>query len=135
MGVLYRYKRKILKYIEYLQYNPVKFWKQEGGEKYFNNFYTLSNRNEEVFLEEIAKNKPNSVLEVGCGYGRYLKVINDKFPNIKLMGCEISQSQINIAIEFLCNSEIELVKTDGQTLPLRDKAFDLVITYGCLCLV
>ena len=135
MGVLYRYKRKILKYIEYLQFDPEKFWEQEGGEKYFNNFHTLSNRNEEVILEEIEKNKPNSVLDLGCGYGRYLKAINDKFPNIKLTGCEISQSQINKAIEFLNNDEIELVKTDGKTLPLRDKAFDLVITYGCLSLV
>jgi len=94
MGVLYRYKRKILKYIEYLQFDPEKFWEQEGGEKYFNKFHTLTSRNEEIFLEEIEKNKPNSVLDLGCGYGRYLKAINDKFPNIKLTGCEISQSQI-----------------------------------------
>ena len=135
MGLLYRYKRKLFKYIEYLQYDPEKYWEQEGGEKYFNNFHTLSDRNEEVFLEEIEKAKPNSVLDLGCGYGRYLKVINDRFPNIKLTGCEISQSQINRAIKFLNNEEIDLVKTDGKSLPLKDKAFDLVITYGCLSLV
>ena len=28
-----------------------------------------------------------------------------------------------------------MVKTDGKSLPLKDKAFDLVITYGCLSLV
>ena len=94
MGLLYSYKRKILKYIEYLQFNPEKFWEQEGGEKYFNKFHTLTSRNEEIFLEEIEKNKPNSVLDLGCGYGRYLKIINDRFKNIKLTGCEISQSQI-----------------------------------------
>ena len=90
---------------------------------------------EKRILEEIENSKPNSVLDLGCGYGKYLKAINDSFKNIKLTGCEISQSQINKAIEFLNNDEIELVKTDGKILPLRDKAFDLVITYGCLSLV
>ena len=129
MGLLYKFKRRILKYIEYNQFDPEKYWEQNPW------YENAPNRNEEVFLKEIEKTKPNSVLDLGCGYGRYLKAINDSFPNIKLTGCEISQTQINKATKLLNNEDIDLVKTDGKLLPLKDKAFDLVITYGCLCFV
>ena len=128
------YKKYIRKYLEYLKYNPKIFWDNIGGEKYFNQFESKEGqRNENIFLEKIDEFKPKSIIDIGCGYGRYLKVISKNFPNIRLVGIDISSSQIKYARKYCENySNIEFFEIDGKHIPYEKNSFDMSITYGCL---
>jgi ubiquinone/menaquinone biosynthesis C-methylase UbiE len=131
---LRKYKKYLRKYLEYINYNPKIFWNSFGGKKYFNQFDSKEGeRNESIFLEYINKFKPRSIIDIGCGYGRYLKVISKKFPNIRLVGVDISSSQIEYAREY-CKDfpNIEFFEIDGKNLPFDKGSFDMSITYGCL---
>ncbi|HJW30612.1 MAG TPA: class I SAM-dependent methyltransferase, partial [Saprospiraceae bacterium] len=66
------------------------------------------------------------VLEVGSGPGGNLKELST-VPGIKLVGADISDDMINLAKSILPTS-IELVKTNGTTLPFADQSFDAVFT-------
>ena len=76
------------------------------------------------------KYKPNSIIDIGCGYGRYLKVIRDNYPNIELVGTDISKSQITYAKKYLSDDSIKLIINDSTKFSFDDKYFDLAITYG-----
>ena len=114
-------------------FNPKKFWNKQGGEIYFNKFDSkIGERNEEIFLKYIDKHKPSSIIDIGCGYGRYLKIIKNEFPNIELVGMDISEAQINFAEKYLSDDSIQLHINDCKKINFDNKYFDLVITYGCL---
>lgn len=42
-------------------------------------------------LKYVKKQKPGSVIDLGCGYGGYLKEIHEHYPEISLQGVEISE--------------------------------------------
>lgn len=63
----------------------------------------------------------STVLDVGCGSGRYLNVCS----NVAMFGCDYSQSLAEICQEkgsrtFIC---------DGLNIPIRDSCFD-----ACICI-
>ena len=127
----YRIKRYIQKYFERIYFNPSKYWEENGGESYYNTFHSEGMmRNEEIFLLQIEKHKPNSIIDIGCGYGRYLKVIRDNYPNIELVGTDISKSQITYAKKYLSDGSIKLIINDSTKFSFDDKYFDLALTYG-----
>ena len=131
------YKKYIRKYLEYINFNPKILWNNWGGKKYYDQFSSEEGqRNESIFLAKIDELKPNSIIDIGCGYGRYLKVISKNFPNIRLVGVDISSSQIEYAREY-CKDypNIELFEIDGKNLPFEKKSFEMSITYGCLTCV
>ena len=131
--ILYKIKRKLFNVFQTLMYNPKSFWNRQGGQIYFNKFDSKTGeRNEHIFLKYIDKHKPTSVIDIGCGYGRYLKIIKNKFPNIELVGIDISETQINFAKKYLSDDSIQLYINDCKKINFDNKYFDLVITYGCL---
>ncbi len=67
-----------------------------------------------------------SILEIGSGPGGNLKEIWTKEPS-RLVGADISSEMINLSKSHL-NSNIELVKIDGTSLPFQDQEFDYVFT-------
>ncbi len=67
-----------------------------------------------------------SILEIGSGPGGNLKEIWTKKPS-RLTGADISAEMISLAKSHL-NSNIELVKIDGTSLPFQDQEFDYVFT-------
>ena len=128
---------KAKKYFKYKFHNPKKFWEDFGGEKYFNQFDSEEGkRGENIFLEKIEEFNPNSIVDIGCGYGRYLKAINKVFPNIELYGVDIAESQIKKAKKYLseCNN-VSLAVTKNNVLPFDDNMFEMSITYGCFSAV
>lgn len=62
-------------------------------------------------LRTVKKEKPESVIDIGCGYGGYLKNIHDKYPKIKLSGIEINKDVAKKAEEKL-NGEITVYNQD-----------------------
>ncbi|MFC2151556.1 class I SAM-dependent methyltransferase [Bacteroidota bacterium] len=70
--------------------------------------------------------KNKCILEIGCGPGGNLLEVWSKSPS-RLVGVDISTEMIQLSNEKL-PKEIELVKTNGTSLPFKDKEFDYVFT-------
>jgi ubiquinone/menaquinone biosynthesis C-methylase UbiE len=71
----------------------------------------------------------SSALEIGCGFGRILRLLSDHFQLRRLEGLDISPDQLQHAREYVRQPWIAL-KTADITSPLKytDREFDLVLT-------
>jgi len=127
--------KRLMDYYKYYYHNEKEFWENLGGDSYFEAFHTDKSRNEDIFTHYIDIYKPKSLIDIGCGYGRYLKVISEKYPEISLYGVDIAESQIKKAKEYLDNESIILSVANGTHLPFEEKVFDMAITYGCFSAV
>jgi len=75
----------------------------------------------------VRKVAPRSVLEAGCGKGRFLRRLLDDFPELKLFGLDMSEKMISklpIKVESLCGSLLNI--------PVSDGLFDLVFSVEAL---
>jgi len=117
---------RLMRRIEYS--NPREYWRKRGGDEYFNVQETAENRilRSQFIGAEIGKLSYQSLLEVGCGYGRQLR--NFLPGNIRLVGCDFSRPQLLKAQEYLASKVPPLVEADGEQLPFRDKTFDVVLS-------
>ena len=71
-----------------------------------------------------------AVLEIGPGPGGNLRELQRARP-VRLAGADISARMIEVARRRL-DPSVELVKTDGTTLPFDDREFDLVFSVTVL---
>lgn len=71
----------------------------------------------------------DSVLEIGCGIGRLLRAMNDRFAT--LCGVDISAEMIRCGREWLrYYPKVKLVQTTSNDLRMfKDNQFDLVFSY------
>ncbi len=114
------------------RHDPHRFW-SEWGKTYIKDFPPTGERKESVILEALSELEFSSLLDVGCGYGRYLKVIKEALSPEKLCGADISDTQIEEAHRFLAKyPEIKLQQSPATTLPFADASFDVVLTYGLM---
>jgi SAM-dependent methyltransferase len=81
---------------------------------------------------EIVKNyinfKPNTILEFGCGTGRNMQFLREKFPDSKLFGTDISQKSIEIAKSQ--HPYCEFFTLDDQKTDKSFYQFDLIFVAG-----
>jgi 2-polyprenyl-3-methyl-5-hydroxy-6-metoxy-1,4-benzoquinol methylase len=70
-----------------------------------------------------------SLLDAGCGDGRYFHVIATDPPTERLAGCDISERILATARETAAQVGLspELVRANVEALPFEDAAFDLVL--------
>jgi SAM-dependent methyltransferase len=73
---------------------------------------------------------PERVLDYGCGQGRYLDVVRERFPNARLSGSDVSE----VALEHARRRRpwAEYVAMEDERVPLPDGAFDLVVSVEVL---
>jgi ubiquinone/menaquinone biosynthesis C-methylase UbiE len=78
--------------------------------------------------DRIASYRPDSILEIGCGYGKQLRALRRRL-DVPLVGIDFSPTQLTQARDYLHDLDgIELVLGSGGRLPFVDGAFDLVLT-------
>lgn len=77
-------------------------------------------------LKRIYELPVNNMLDVGCGTGEMLKQLNDKKPQIKLTGIDISEMMLEKAKHKL-NGKANFILCDAEKLPFANNSFDLVI--------
>jgi SAM-dependent methyltransferase len=98
-------------------------------------FPPKGDRHEALILRELAERGVASLLDVGCGYGRYLRAAA-RCPDLRLQrvcGVDISPTQVEHARSFLADHpEVELVVSPATRLPLPDLSFDAVLTFGLM---
>jgi len=109
----------------WMEMHNEEYWKKR--DKYDSNPNDL-HRGE--LLNKIKELKPESVLEVGCGSGSNLALIQKKLPNVKISGIDINKTAIANAVKHLGN--IQLVVGNADSLPFKDNSFDVVITDATL---
>jgi 2-polyprenyl-3-methyl-5-hydroxy-6-metoxy-1,4-benzoquinol methylase len=70
-----------------------------------------------------------SLLDAGCGDGRYFHVIADAPPTERLAGCDISERILATARETAAKVGLspELVRANVESLPFEDASFDVVL--------
>jgi SAM-dependent methyltransferase len=121
-------------------YEPKAYW-TERGRSYKREFHARferaqreagGDRNITLLLETLAAEPFGSFLDVGCGYGLYLKAVEGAFPDReRIEGCDISPTQLSEARRFLGPAtRVRLTEVDGLVLPYEDDAFDVSFTYG-----
>jgi ubiquinone/menaquinone biosynthesis C-methylase UbiE len=111
-------------------HDPRQYWTLRGGEDYFREQEGQPARSERAqwLAERIARYRPDSILEVGCGYGKQLRALRG-WLDVPLVGVDFSTSQLEQARGYLDGLDrIELVLASGWALPFADHSFDLVLT-------
>jgi SAM-dependent methyltransferase len=106
------------------------YWTLRGGIDYFREQEGQPARTarSEWLAERVAGYRPESILEVGCGYGKQLRALRARI-DAPLVGADFSPSQLAIGREYLAGLPgIVLVQAAGDRLPFPDDSFDLVLT-------
>lgn len=110
--------------------DPRRYWTLRGGDDYFREQEGQPARTAraEWLADRLASYAPQSILEIGCGYGKQLRALRSRL-DAPLVGLDFSQSQLRQATGYLGDLEgISLVHGTGDRLPFPDNAFDLVFT-------
>jgi len=70
-------------------------------------------------------------LEVGCGYGRFLDVLQQK--GARVVGVELSTDSVELAQDFVgLRPGVDVVQADLFRMPFRHESFDAVFSIGVL---
>lgn len=114
----------------FLYSDPQRYWTLRGGVDYFREQEGQVARSQraEWLADRIAAYRPESILEIGCGYGKVLRALRGRL-DVPLTGIDFSPSQVGFAHDFLGGVEgITVLLGSGERLPFPDGAFDMVIT-------
>ena len=92
---------------------------------------------DDIIFDFIANNKPQVVIEIGCGIGDNLRTVRRAHPRVaQLIGCDVSlQSLIKAKVnleENLDKASTLLVHSEASHLPLQRHSADLVLLINVL---
>jgi SAM-dependent methyltransferase len=110
--------------------DPREYWSLRGGAEYFREQEDHPTRTARSrwLADRIASYRPESILEIGCGYGKQLRAIRQLI-DVPMVGLDFSPSQLRLALTYLDGLDrIDLVLGSGLELPFPDRSFDLVLT-------
>ena len=107
---------------------PRQYWQTRGGAPYFEEQEAVLDRTlrSRFIAEEVHKFSFQSLLEIGCGYGKQLKNLSRS--GLFLTGCDFSRPQLMKAGSFFPEIAGRLVEADGEAIPFGDKTFDAVFS-------
>lgn len=114
------------------KYEPKKFWDGWANDFMKDPWQVSIHPQHKWLLSIIKKQKPRSILEVGCGFGRNIKFLIEKgIQPSKIMGIDISSKMIGQARKYINNNKVVLHTSDISKFKPKKK-FDLVFTHGIL---
>ncbi len=98
-------------------------YEQSWAQKYID-------RAHEVMLNLVERQNgqvnPNSVLDVGCGTGRLLRKVGEKWPSAELSGVDAAETMIEVARRL--KPSARFMVGHAESLPVPDGSIDLVVT-------
>ena len=98
---------------------------EDYGKKYDNENFTQGTIGECDFIEkEINYDKSLSIIDIGCGTGRHSIELTER--GYKVIGIDLSESQLERAKAKAQNLQIDFQKHDARNLPFRNE-YDLAI--------
>jgi SAM-dependent methyltransferase len=110
--------------------DPRRYWTLRGGRDYFREQEGQIARSLRAawIADRLARYRPRSVLEIGCGYGKLLRELRGRL-DVPLVGVDFSPTQLAQARDYLGESpDVRLVLCRGEALPFCDDCFDMVVT-------
>jgi SAM-dependent methyltransferase len=74
--------------------------------------------------------RPARILDYGCGQGRYLGVLAERFPQARLAGCDVSE--VGLEQARASHPDAQLTPMADERVPLADGSFDLILSVEVL---
>lgn len=112
-------------------YSPKHFWEGWADDFIRDEWQVKTHSQHDWLLKKIKKSKANSILEVGCGFGRNIKFLSDNgVKSATIQGFDISPSMIRLAKRRV-DKKTRLFVADILNLKFSKKS-DLVFTHGVL---
>lgn len=112
-------------------YRPKKFWDNWAPVFIKDSWQVETHEQHGWILKKIKKDNPESILEVGCGFGRNIKfLLDNKYPAEHITGLDISSQMIKQAEKFINNKKVSLIIGECKNLPFKDDSFDMVLIHG-----
>ena len=90
---------------------------------------TLIDRFHRTIVDRVAAMGPERVLDAGCGEGFVARLLLDRIGGLRLTGCELSDSALQLA--RTTNPEATFARGNITALPFADDAFDVVCCSRC----
>ena len=75
--------------------------------------------------------RASRLLDVGCGTGIFLKILEKKYPSVQLNGIDPNQAMLAKASEKL-SSKVDLELGSAESLPYDSQSFDWLVLSNCL---
>lgn len=82
--------------------------------------------------ERIKKRKAGSLLDMGCGYGGYLKRIYNQYPRMRLIGIEINPNVYQEAYTRLKHTAVEVRHEDMMAVEENDRRMEMIMMNNVL---
>ena len=85
-------------------------------------------------LEELIEDRKPSypiIIDVGCGLGKSLDLLQFRFAPERIIGADIDSEMLDVASARVANSDLKVnfVQTTSSQLPIDDQAVDLVFCH------
>lgn len=78
-------------------------------------------------IEDLELKNGDNILEVGCGNGYYLSLLNRLGLNISLIGLDNDPPAIRDAAKFIGDRKVKLIIADASKIPFPSKSFDKIV--------
>lgn len=77
--------------------------------------------------EELELKDGDEILEIGCGNGYYLSLLNRLGIKLNLIGIDNDKSALFDAKRFISDDRVKLIFSNAEKLPFKDKTFDKIV--------
>jgi SAM-dependent methyltransferase len=81
-----------------------------------------------IFTDFAAVERPNSILDVGCGTGSLTLTLSKHFPGAKITGIDFSKAYVDFARTQTADDRIKFEQGDAAALPYSDQEFDCALS-------
>lgn len=78
-------------------------------------------------VEELEISNGDKILDIGCGNGYYLSLLNRLNLNVVLVGIDNDKVALRDAKIFISNDKVKLIYGNAQNLPFKNNSFDKLI--------
>ena len=116
---------------KFLYADPKEYWTLRGGLDYFREQEGQEQRTQRAqwMARRIGRYQPESILEIGCGYGKQIRALRENLPGVPITGVDFSPTQLSMAQAYLKETgSVDFALASGVRLPFPDQSFDLVLT-------
>jgi ubiquinone/menaquinone biosynthesis C-methylase UbiE len=88
--------------------------------------YFLTGR---IVLDWINSESASKLLDIGCGYGGFTKILSDK-TNLKITAIDMEDEAISKTKEKLSGTDVVVEKQDVLNMSYGDESYDIVLSTG-----